>query len=131
MIDFETEIFNEVYPSVAPLCAKNAFRSIHTPFPAAFPACSLFEIGNATDRPRKSTAAEEDYAVLSYEAHAYDNTKEGCRKVFAALDNKMIQLGFLRMSGAPIQNQKDTQVFELIGRYQAEIDQNGQIFRRR
>lgn len=131
MIDFETAIFNEVYPSVAPLCAKNAFRSIHTPVPTAFPTATLFELGNTTDRVRKSTAVEEDYAVLTYEAHVYATTKAESKSVFAALDNRMIQLGFLRMTGQPVQNPSNTKVFEYIARYQAEIDQSGQIFRRR
>ena len=131
MIDYESAIFNAVHPSVAPLCAKNGFKSVHTPTPTVFPTATLFEMGNVTDRVRKSTALNEDFAIVTYEAHVYAQTKAKCREVFSELDNTMIRIGFFRMSGAYTPNQNNTKVFEYIARYQAEIDPNGTIYRRR
>lgn len=131
MIDYETAIFDAVYPDVAPLCANNSFRSIHVPVPSAFPAACLFEMRNTTDTRRRTGAALEDFAIVTYEAHAYAMTKPKCKEVFGALDSRMTALGFNRISSDQIPNQGNTQVFEYVARYQAEIDQNGVIYRRR
>lgn len=131
MIDYETAIFNAVYPDVAPLCAQNSFRSVHVPVPSAFPAACLFEMRNTTDTRRRTGAAREDFAIITYEAHAYATDKQECKEVFGALDSTMALIGFNRISGEMIPNQSNTKVFEYVGRYQAEIDQNGVIYRRR
>lgn len=131
MIDYETEIFNAVYPDVAPLCAKNGFKSVHVPVPSAFPAACLFEMRNVTDTRRRTGNAKEDFAIITYEAHAYATDKAKCKEVFNALDSTMVLIGFNRISSDQIPNQSNTTVFEFVGRYQAEIDQNGVIYRRR
>lgn len=131
MIDYEADIFNAVYPNVAPLCARNSFRNIHVPVPSAFPAACLFEMRNSTDLRRRTGNAVEDFAVVTYEAHAYAMTKPECKEVFNALDSRMLALGFNRISSDQIPNQSNTQVFEYVARYQAEIDQNGVVYRRR
>lgn len=131
MIDFEVQIFNAVHSSVAPLCAKNAFRSVHTPVPTVFPTATLYELSNVTDRVRRSTSTTEDFAVITYQAHVYAQSKAECRSVFSALDNAMIRLGFNRFSGDFTPNTANSKVFEYIARYQAEIDPSGVIYRRR
>lgn len=132
MIDYEADIFNAVYPNVAPLCARNAFVSVHVPVPSAFPAASLFEMRNVTDTRRKTGSPDEEYAVLTYEAHAYAKTKPKCKEVFNAIDTAMMRIGFNRIGTSGIvTNQSNTEVFEYAARYQAEIDQQGQIYRRR
>lgn len=132
MIDFETDIFNAVYSNVASLCARNAFVSVHVPVPSAFPAACLFEMRNITDTRRKTGSSTEEYAILTYEAHAYAKTKPKCKEVFNAIDTAMMQIGFNRIGASGIvQNQSNAEVFEYAARYQAEIDQHGQIYRRR
>ena len=131
MIDCENAIFNAVHPYVSPLCAKNAFRNIHTPVPSVFPSATLFEMSNTTDRTRQTGNPMEDFVIVTYEAHAYALSKAECKEVFGALDETMIRLGFLRMGGTISNNPKDTKVFEYIARYQAEFDRYGTIYRRR
>lgn len=131
MIDYETAIFNAVHPSVAPLCAKNAFRGVHTPTPTVFPTATLYELSNTTDRARRSTSLTEDFAILTYQAHVYAQSKAECRKVFSELDNAMTRIGFIRFSGTFTPNTTNSKVFEYVARYQAEIDPSGTIYRRR
>ena len=88
-------------------------------------------MSNTTDRRRKTGSSLEDYAILTYEAHTYAMSKPECRELFSALDDAMMKLGFNRMSGSFTPNQSNTKVFEYVARYQAEIDRDGQIYRRR
>lgn len=129
MIDVEQEIFNAVYDDVAPLCARNGFRSIHTPSPTVFPTATLFELDNRTDPDRNSTSEFEDYAELTYEAHIYANTKAACRTVFKALDDAMTRLNFNRFSGTFIPNLTNVQVQEYVARYKVRVSDDGCLSR--
>lgn len=131
MIDVEQYIFNAVYDNVAPLCAKNGFKSVHTPNPTVFPTVALYEMKNITDYSLKSTAAEEDFATLTYEAHVYAQSRIECRKVFKALDDSLIRLNMTRVSGDYAPNANNTKVQEYVARYRVNVDQNGILYRRR
>lgn len=129
MIDVEMNVFNAVYDDVAPLCATNGFRSVHTPSPTVFPTVTLFEMDNRTDRDRNSTSDFEDFAVLTYEAHVYANTKAKCRSVFTALDNALARYNFNRFSGAYTPNLTNAQVHEYVARYQVRVSHDGCLSR--
>lgn len=121
MIDVELHIFNAVYDDVAPLCASNGFRSVHTPSPTVFPTVTLFELDNRTDRDRNSTSNFEDFADLTYEAHVYATTKAECRSVFAALDEALAKYNFNRFSGTYVPNLTNAKVHEYVARYQVRV----------
>lgn len=129
MIDIELDIFNAIYDDVAPLCAKNAFKSVHTPNPTAFPTVALFEMDNRNDRERNSSSDYEDYAVLTYEAHVYATTKAKCREVFNALDEALARYNFNRFSGTYTPNLTNTQVHEYVARYQVRVSNDGCLSR--
>lgn len=131
MIDYEVQIFNKIYPHVAPLCASNKFVSTLIVSPTAFPTASLIEMDNATVRQRQSSTPIENYAVITYQLDVYANSKSKCREVFNAADDAMIAIGFNRFSGQFIPNAENTKVFRYTARYEAEIDQDGVIYRRR
>ena len=130
MIDLEQDIFNALYSDVSPLCAKNGFRSVHTPAPTALPTATLFEMDNRTTRDLRSSNTQEEYATVTYEAHVYAQSKSECRKVFAALDEGMTRRNFNRFSGAYTPNLANTKVHEYVARYQAIVDRAGNIYRR-
>lgn len=129
MIDVELDIFNAVYDEVAPLCAQNAFRSVHTPSPTVFPTVTLFELDNRTDRDRNSTSDFEDFADLTYEAHVYATTKAECRAVFSALDNALGKYNFNRFSATFMPNLSNAQVYEYVVRYQVRVSNDGCLSR--
>ena len=132
MIDYEVKIFNRVHAKVAPLCAKKKFTStIITDLPTAFPAASLIEMDNTTIRRRQSSTPTENYALITYQADIYATSKSDCRKVFAALDDAMIALNFSRMGGQYINQPDNPKIFRYAARYEAEIDSEGNIYRRR
>lgn len=129
MIDVENLIFNAAYDDVAPLCAVNGYRSVSVPKPTVFPTVTLFEIDNRTEQGTRSTQAEEDFSILTYEAHIYALTKAECRKVFDALDRKLSLLNMTRLSGSFSPNNANTEVKEIVARYRVKADPNGILYR--
>ena len=131
MIDAEVKIFNRVYDKAAPLCANKKFVStmIVDP-PSAFPAASLIEMSNTTIRSRQSSTPVENYARIMYQLDVYATSKSKCREVFAAVDEEMISMNFSRMSCDFINLPDNPNLFRYVARYEAEIDQEGNIYRR-
>lgn len=131
MIDYEVKIFNKVYAKVAPLCANKKFVStVITDKPTAFPAASLIEMDNSTVRGRQSSTPKENYALLTYQLDIYATSKGKCKEVFAAADNAMIAMNFSRMSGQYISLPDNQTIFRYVARYEAEIDTEGNLYRR-
>ena len=131
MIDYEVKIFNKIYPHVAPLCASNKFVSTQIVSPTAFPAASLIEIDNSTVRQRQSSTPIENFARITYQLEVYANSKSKCREVFSAADDAMISLGFNRFSGQYIAYPDKQNVVRDVARYQAVVDPEGNIYRKR
>lgn len=131
MIDYETTIFNRAYAVVAPLCAKNGFTStVITDPKTAFPAASLIEMDNTTIASRQSSTPVENFARITYQLDVFAQSKSKCREVYAAADSAMIGMNFTRISGHYIDNPGNIHVFRYTARYEAEIDPNGNLYRR-
>ena len=130
MIDIETDVFDRIYSSVAPLVPEGCFKNMAVPRPPAFPFATLYEIDNFTDRKHRSSARKEDYAIVTYEASVYAMTKAECRRVMKALDNGMMHLGFMRLSLQFVPNLSDPVLFRYTARYQAVTDPHKVIYRR-
>ena len=131
MIDYEVKIFNRVHAVVAPLCANKKFvSSVITEKPTAFPAASLIEMDNTTIRKRQTSTPTENFALITYQLEVYATRKSECRKVYAAADEAMIGMNFNRMSGQYVNNPENTKVFRYVARYEAEIDTEGNLYRR-
>lgn len=132
MIDYEVKIFNRVHAVVAPMCADRKFVStVISKAPPAFPAASLIEMDNRTVERAQTSTPKENRALITYQLDVYDTTKSGCKKVFAAADEAMIAMNFSRMSGLYIDNSANTKVFRYTARYEAEVDADGNLYRRR
>lgn len=131
MIDAEVKVFNCVYQTVAPLCANKKFVStIITKKPTSFPAASLIEIDNRTVRSRQSSTPVENYSLITYQLDVYATSKSKCREIYATADDAMIGMNFTRTSGQYMNQSDNAKVFRYVARYEAEIDQEGNIYRR-
>ena len=130
MIDIEADVFNRVYESVAPLVPQGCFKSVYVPNPPKFPFATLMEMDNFTDKANRSSALDEEYAVVTYEANVYATDKFDCRDVMNALDTEMLRLGFHRLSKQFIPNLADNTIFRYTSRYQATADRNKVIYRK-
>ena len=129
MIDVEEDVFNYVYPYVAPLCAEGCFNSEFVPSPVGLPHATLIEMDNYTDRQLRGTKDTEEYAILTYEANAYANSKPECRQVMDALDTAMTTLGFTRIESRFIPNLDNTVLYRMVARYRAGANADKTIFR--
>ena len=129
MNDHETTIFNAVYSAAATLCAKNRFVSRQVMDLTAFPAAGLWEMDSATVRNRQSTALTENYTRITWQLDVYARTKSECRKVFRAIDERMLLLNFTRVSGTFIEYPENTNVVRYTARYEAVIDADGTLYR--
>ena len=130
MIDIEADVFNRVYESVAPLVPQGCFKSVYVPNPPKFPFATLMEMDNFTDKANRSSALDEEYAAVTYEANVYATDKFDCRDVMNALDTEMLRLGFQRLSMQFIPNLADNTIFRYTSRYQATTDRNKVIYRK-
>ena len=129
MIDYEVNIFDTVYRKVSNLFAKGKFVSVYVPDPTGFPAGSLVELTNYTDRKRQSSTPIENFAKVMYQLDVYALTKKEARSLLSAVDEVMIGLGFTRAGGEFLDNATNVNVFRYAARYEAEIDRNGNIYR--
>ena len=130
MIDIEADVFNRVYESVAPLVPQGCFKSVYVPNPPKFPFATLMEMDNFTDKANRSSALDEEYAVVTYEANVYATDKLDCRNVMNALDTEMLRLGFHRLSMQYVPNIADATIFRYTSRYQAVTNTNKVIYRK-
>lgn len=129
MIDVETDVFDFVYPYVAPLVPADCFRSVYVPEAPALPFATLYEVDNATTQRRLSTADEEETATLTYEANAYAMEKFQCRDIINAIDGAMRKLNFRRTMTQYVPNLADSRLFRLTARYTAVADSNKVMYR--
>jgi hypothetical protein len=131
MIDCEVKVFNAVHEKAAPKCAKGKFVStVISEEPTAFPAASLIEIDNTTVRNRQSSTPVENYALITYQLEVYAKSKAKCRDVYMTVDDAMIAMNFSRMGGQYVNNATNTTVFRYVARYEAIVDQAGNLYRR-
>ena len=129
MIDFEANIFDNVYQVVAPMCASGKVSSVYVPSPTAYPAASLYELSNITDPKRQSSTPIENFSLITYQLDCYAKTKPECRELYKVADARLISLGFTRINGTFLDNLDNTNVFRYTARYEAEIDNDGVIYR--
>ena len=129
MIDVEEDVFDYVYPYVAPLCAEGCFNSEYVPSPVGLPHATLYEMDNYTDRQLRGTKDTEEYAVLAYEANVYAESKPVCRQIMNAIDTAMTTLGFTRMESRSVPNLNNTTIYRIVARYRAGANADKTIFR--
>ena len=130
MNDYEVKIFNNVYPVAAPLCAENKFLSTQVMDLTALPAAGLWEMDNATYRSLQSSTPVENYSLITYQLEVYAKTKSECRTVFKAIDERMISMNFGRIRGQYITYPDNMKVVRYVARYEAIVDQYGNLYRR-
>ena len=130
MIDIETEVFNIVYPYIAPLVPEGGFVSEFVPEPASLPHVYLSEIDNTPDPRTADTGSKEYSCIISYQAQVYARSKQECREIQAALDSALIgELGFEKLSSNQISNLGDTTIYRFVSRYRRGIMQDGAMYR--
>lgn len=129
MIDYEVKIFNNVYEVAAPLCAPKRFVSTPIDSYAKLPAASLYESNSRTVRNRQSSTPIENMARITYELNVVAATKAKCREIYKAIDDRMISMNFIRVSGNYITYPDNLQVVRYVADYEAVVDRDGNLYR--
>ena len=130
MIDYEVKIFNRVHASVASLCSGNRFVSTPIADYTKIPAASLYEMDNRTVRDRQSSTPTENFSRITYQFEAIAPTKSKCRELAIAADSAMNAMNFTRISGQYVPYPDHMKVSRWVARYEAEVDQDGNLYRR-
>ena len=129
MIDFENPIFREFYSSVSELCPDGGVTGVYTPRPTRFPNVVFREMDNYTVRKFRNSSMEEQIARITYVMDVTAQSKAEARKVFKAGDDKLIAMNFTRLGSPFTDDSNNPRIFRIIGRYEADIDPNGMIYR--
>ena len=129
MIDVEVDVFDKVYRKFSHLFAEGKFVSSYVPNPVAYPAGSLVELTNNTVNKRQSSTPGENFARIMYQLDVYALSKHEARSIFKEVDDYMIAIGFSKVGGDLADNISNINVFRYVGRYEAEVDQHGNIYR--
>ena len=129
MIDFETKVFTRLYNVVAPKCAEGKFINDTVPDASALPAGIAYEMDNSTVRNRQTSTPVENYARITWTLEFYAGKKATLKKISNAADKAMLEMNFSRMSGSYVPNLDNDKVKRWVGRYEAVVDTEGNLYR--
>lgn len=129
MIDFETKVFTRVYNKVAQYCADEQFISDTPETLTKLPSGCMYEMDNKTVKQRQSSTPIENFALITYTIEFFAGKKEDVRKLAKLADKEMIAMNFTRLSGGFIPNLDNPKVKRWVGRYEAVVDREGNLYR--
>ena len=130
MIDIEADVFGRVSQAVAELVPAGNFRSDFVPSVSKMPFATLIEVDNITDPARRDTLKAEQYAIVTYEANAWAQTKSEAKAIISAIDEALMEMNFTRVDMQVVPNFADRRLTRYVARYRAEVDRNKTIYRR-
>lgn len=129
MNDFETDVFDAVFPAMGNLLPEGNFRSEYVAESESFPLCTLVRMDSFPDWSRKSTSKDEDLTVDTYEARAYALDMDECKAIMNALSDRMMQMNFRRLSMRPVLNGNDIRIKQIVARFEGRVDNRGYLYR--
>ena len=133
MIDIENDVFSEVKQKAVKVFPKLSMKGEEIRVPSEFPCASLEEIDNYSYDKTVDSASNENHAEITFELSVYSNKTSGkkseCKKIFAFIDNLMLDMGFSRIMKKP-QPIEDSSAYRIIGRSRGVVDKDKNIYRR-
>lgn len=134
MIDIENEVFDRVASRVREQFPGIFVTGEYVKSPSSFPAVSLVEMDNSVREATVDSGSNENHANVMYEVNVYSNRTTGkkseCKSIIALIDTEMTAMGFVRSTLTPVQNEYDSTIYRMVGRYRAAVSTNYEIFRR-
>lgn len=136
MIDYETDIFNDVlaefrqvYPASEVEVASETVKK-----PASLPFVSIEEIGNYSDLGTADQECGDRVAIVTYDVNVYTNDitgkKSHAKAILDVIDRSFVSRNFRRVQRDIVPNLADATVYRIMGRYRAKIDEDGKLYRR-
>ena len=134
MIDIESQVFDRVATRVREQFPHIFMTGEYVNSPSSFPAVSLVEMDNSIRESTIDSGSNENHANVMYEVNVYSNKTTGkkseCKAIIALIDTEMTALGFVRSTLTPVQNEYDSTIYRMVGRYRAAVSTNHKIYRR-
>lgn len=134
MIDIENEVFSKIAAELRSRFPKIQVIGEDARTDSPFPCASIVEIDNYTLRRTQDSRGNEHHAHITYEVNVYSNRTAGkkteCKKIYAAIDDVLIGLGFTRTLRQPV-GMDDATIYRMVGRYTAIVSENKTIYNRR
>lgn len=131
MIDPEFAVYSAVTEDL-----KLEYPTIYTTgdvsfSPAKFPAVSIVEINNSV-LERMRTRTIENAVSVAFEVNVYSNklgySKLEAKEILAVIDGSFTRLGFTRTFCNSIQNLEDQNIYRIVARYEAIVDQDFWVY---
>lgn len=133
MIDIENKVFDTIAKSLRVSFPSIFVTGEKVAAPKAYPCVSIVEADNYAYSRSQDSSHSENHASVMYEVQVFSNKTNGkkteCKSIFAVVDNKLNEMGFIRKVKQPIP-MDDAKSYQLIGRYEAVVSQNQKIYRR-
>lgn len=134
MIDIESQVFTRVSSGLKSLFTGIFTTGEYVKSPPKFPAVSLVEMDNATSTTHQTNEHCEKYSNVTYELNVYSNKTAGkkteSKKILAAADEIMRNMGFTRTFMNPVQNFEDAAIYRIVARYVGTVGDDQTIYRR-
>ena len=134
MIDIESQVFDRVATRVREQFPDIFMTGEYVNSPSSFPAVSLVEMDNSVRESTIDSGSNENHANVMYEVNVYSNKTTGkkseCKAIIALIDTEMTALGFARSTLTPVQNEYDSTIYRMVGRYRAAVSTDHKIYRR-
>ncbi len=134
MIDIENQVFDRVAKRVREQFPDIFITGEYVNSPSSFPAVSLVEMDNSLREPTVDSGSNENHANVMYEVNVYSNKTAGkkseCKAIIALIDTEMTAMGFVRSTLTPVQNEYESTIYRMVGRYRAAVSSDYKIYRR-
>ena len=134
MIDIESMVFNRIATRVREQFPNIFITGEYVNSPPSFPAVSLVEMDNSIRESTVDSGSNENHVDVMYEVNVYSNKTTGkkseCKAITALIDMEMTAMGFVRSTLTPVQNEYDSTIYRMVGRYKAAVSTDHKIFRR-
>lgn len=133
MIDVESTIFSTVATVVRAQYPDVFMTGEAVAAPPKFPCVVLREMDNGTYQRTLDSSGVENHAQVMYQLEVYSNLSTGkkkqCKEIFALADEKMQNLGLVRVGGGPLEV-PNSNLYRIVARYRGVISKDLIMYRR-
>lgn len=133
MIDVENEIYTRLKKAINKEDSSIYVSSIYELIPKTFPACMIEQTDSYVLKEHLDSSGEENTNYLTYTISICakgDTRKSQVKKILSIVDGEAFKLGLTRTFSQPITLQDNTNIYEIVSRYNCIISKNKTIYRR-
>lgn len=128
--DFETDVFDSCYEVLVPdEVPEGNFRSEYVAEYESLPLLTLIRMDSIPVWSRESSSGHEDITLDTYEAHSYALTMDEAKRIMNVLAERLRSMNFRRLTMRPVLNGNDTNVAQIVARFEVRIDHRGKMYR--